>query len=93
MQKNKLDPNIIVDCSHANSFKDPRKQRDVLIDVTAQMKNGEDALIGMMLESNLLEGSQKVVPENKPESGISITDACIGWDETCELVRYMHRNL
>ena len=92
MQKNKLEPNIIVDCSHANSLKDPRKQRDVLIDVTAQMKNGEDALIGMMLESNLLEGSQKVTPENKPESGVSITDACIGWDETCELIRYMHNN-
>lgn len=93
MQKNGLDPNIIVDCSHANSFKDPRKQREVLLDVTAQMKNGEDALIGMMLESNLQEGSQKVIPDNKPESGISITDACIGWDETCELIRYMYSNL
>jgi 3-deoxy-7-phosphoheptulonate synthase len=93
MQKNGLSPNIIVDCSHANSFKDPAKQRNVVFDVTEQLRQGEDSVIGMMLESNILPGSQKVEPGKELQSGLSITDSCIGWDETCELIRYIHQEL
>ena len=85
MSKNGLPPNIIVDCSHANSYKDPSKQRNVVFDVVEQWCDGENAVIGMMLESNLLPGSQKITSPDQMQSGLSITDGCIGWEETCEL--------
>ena len=55
--------------------------------------NGEDALTGVMLESNLLPGSQKIQAGCRPDPGISITDSCIGWDETAELIRRTHEAL
>ena len=73
-----LDAKLMIDCSHANSNKDYTRQIIVAQDIAAQLKNGEDAIMGVMVESHLVEGRQ-----DKPETyGQSITDACIGWDTT-----------
>ncbi|MFA7231675.1 MAG: 3-deoxy-7-phosphoheptulonate synthase [Victivallaceae bacterium] len=93
LRKAKLNTHIIVDCSHANSYKQADKQRDAFFDVMNQIADGERAIAGTMLESNLQAGQQKVVSGQKPLPGVSITDACIGWDETEELIRYAHRNI
>ena len=93
MQKAHLKPSIIVDCSHANSGKDYRKQHIALEDVLSQIEAGETAIRGVMLESNLLPGSQKIVSGCRPTPGLSVTDGCIGWDETAELIRSTYARL
>ena len=93
MMKAGLTPNIIVDCSHANSNKDYRKQGIALNDVINQIADGEKSIVGTMLESNLQEGRQDIVPGVKPVPGISITDSCIGWDQTEELIRKVYEKL
>ncbi len=75
-----LPENIMVDCSHANSNKDHRNQPAIARDVAAQIENGNRSIIGIMLESNLAEGSQKL--GEALSYGVSITDACIGWSDT-----------
>ena len=82
-----LNPAIIVDCSHANSGKEWRKQERVLRSVVDQRVYGRDSLVGFMLESNLFEGSQKIPKDLKAlKYGVSITDACIGWDDTEKMI-------
>lgn len=93
MTKAGLIPSIIVDCSHANSNKEYKKQRVALDDVMQQIIDGERAIVGTMLESNLQEGRQNIVHSSKPVPGISITDSCIGWDETEELIRTVYEKL
>ena len=93
MTKAGLVPSIIVDCSHANSNKDYKKQRIALYDAINQIADGEKAIVGTMLESNLLEGRHGIVQGTKPVSGISVTDSCIGWDETEELIRSVYDKL
>jgi len=93
MAKAGLTPSIIVDCSHANSNKDFRKQRVALFDAVNQVAEGEKAIVGTMLESNLLEGRQDIVQGTKPVPGISVTDSCVGWDETEELIRIVYDKL
>lgn len=93
LRKNHIRPAIVVDCSHANSNKKYQNQHVALEDVLEQIKDGENALSGVMLESNLLPGSQKLVAGCPPAPGISITDSCIGWDETAELVRLTYKTL
>ncbi|MES0491905.1 MAG: 3-deoxy-7-phosphoheptulonate synthase [Leptospirales bacterium] len=85
---------IMVDCSHANSNKIPERQEDVWKSIISQRKEGNKSLIGLMLESNLVGGSQKLT-ENLSELkyGVSITDACIGWDITEELFAYAYDKL
>ena len=76
---------LMVDFSHANSRKDYTRQMEVARDVAAQLQNGEQNIMGIMVESHLVEGRQ-----DKPETyGQSITDACIGWDTTEELLALM----
>lgn len=82
-----LPENIMVDCSHANSNKDHRNQPAVARNVVAQIESGNRSIIGVMLESNLLEGSQKLGEDLR--YGVSITDACIGWPETEALLLEM----
>lgn len=73
---------VMVDFSHANSRKDYKRQMEVAEDVAQQLRNGENNIMGVMVESHLVEGRQ-----DKPETyGQSITDACIGWDATEELL-------
>jgi 3-deoxy-7-phosphoheptulonate synthase len=78
----KLPVNIVVDCSHANSRKNHALQTLVLKDVVHQMVDGNRAIKGVMLESNLFEGNQKLVAPQDLRYGVSITDACLGWDTT-----------
>ncbi|KIW03311.1 3-deoxy-7-phosphoheptulonate synthase [Verruconis gallopava] len=78
---------LMVDCSHGNSSKNHKNQPKVASDVARQIANGETAIMGVMIESNLNEGNQKVPKEGKEglKYGVSITDACINWEDT-ELV-------
>ena len=73
---------VMVDFSHANSSKQHKKQVDVAKDVAAQLTAGSDALFGVMIESHLIEGNQKVVAGEQLTYGQSITDACLGWEDT-----------
>jgi len=85
-----LPERIIVDCSHANSGKDPRRQSVVWRDVLRQRLEGDRSIVGLMLESNLLPGKQPVGPRESLQYGVSITDGCIGWEETETLLREAH---
>ena len=82
-----LNPAIIIDCSHANSRKDYTKQKRVLRNVLDQKIWGAKAIKGFMLESNLYEGAQKIPSDPKNlRYGISVTDSCIGWEETERII-------
>jgi 3-deoxy-7-phosphoheptulonate synthase len=83
-----LPPRLLVDCSHANSGKRHERQQVVWSSVIEQRAEGNTALIGAMLESNLEEGRQDLTADRSElRRGVSITDACIGWDETERLLR------
>ena len=84
-----LVPNLVVDCSHANSNKDYRLQSAVFDAVLGQ-RTANPGIVGLMLESNINEGSQSLSDPSGLEYGVSITDPCIGWDETERLVRASH---
>jgi 3-deoxy-7-phosphoheptulonate synthase len=77
-----LPARIMVDCSHGNSKKDHRLQPSVAADVAAQVAAGDRSLFGVMIESHLVAGNQKEKPLAELVYGQSITDACLGWDET-----------
>ena len=83
----KLPVNIVVDCSHANSRKNHALQTLVLKDVVHQIADGNRAIKGVMLESNLFEGNQKLVAPQDLRYGVSITDACLGWETTADCLR------
>jgi len=83
----KLPINIVVDCSHANSRKNHGLQTLVLKDVVHQIADGNRAIKGVMLESNLFEGNQKLGKPQDLRYGVSITDACIDWDTTATCLR------
>jgi 3-deoxy-7-phosphoheptulonate synthase len=82
MEKAGIRPQVMIDCSHANSNKDHSRQSAVCRDVAGQIAGGDQRIIGVMLESNLVAGAQKMLPGKDLVYGQSITDACIGWDET-----------
>ena len=73
---------LMIDCSHANSNRDFKRQSEVARDVAAQLAAGEERIMGAMIESHLAEGRQNLVPGQALEYGKSITDACLGWDDT-----------
>jgi len=77
-----LPAKVMIDCSHANSAKDYTKQRRVAESISQQIRDGAKGILGVMIESNLVEGRQELVPGKKPAFGQSITDACIGLPET-----------
>lgn len=87
LEQSGLRPNIMVDFSHANSFKTPSRQREGCQDVCQQLENGDTKLFGVMIESHLVEGAQKVIEGQDLVYGQSITDGCVGWQETEELCR------
>jgi 3-deoxy-7-phosphoheptulonate synthase len=85
---------IIIDCSHANSNKDHKRQKRVFQDVLDQITDGSESIRGMMLESFIGAGAQPIkLPVEEMEYGVSITDACIGWSETEEIIRDANRML
>jgi 3-deoxy-7-phosphoheptulonate synthase len=88
--KNKLSNNIMIDASHANSQKDHAKQRIVIQDISDQISKGNNSICGVMLESNLIEGRQDIGKKEDLIYGQSITDACIGWNETEELIEMLN---
>jgi 3-deoxy-7-phosphoheptulonate synthase len=86
----KLPCRLMVDASHANSAKQYQRQVDVMRDVGAQIASGKRCIFGVMVESHLVEGAQKFSPgKDDPAAlayGQSITDACIGWDDSTRLL-------
>jgi len=89
-----LPPRIVVDCSHANSGKDHRRQSLVWRDVLEQRATGDRSIVGLMLESNIHPGSQPVQRDRgRLAYGVSITDGCIGWEETEQLLLEAHGRL
>ncbi|MEI7783674.1 MAG: 3-deoxy-7-phosphoheptulonate synthase [Betaproteobacteria bacterium] len=86
LSKAGLPATLMVDCSHANSSKQHRKQMDVAQDIAGQIAGGSRQIFGVMVESHLVEGAQKFTPgKDKVEAlvdGQSITDACLGWDDS-----------
>jgi 3-deoxy-7-phosphoheptulonate synthase len=78
---------MMVDCSHANSAKDWRRQADVARDVARQVAAGEHRILGVMIESHLQPGRQDLNPGVALAPGVSITDGCIGWEQTEEVLR------
>ena len=83
----RLPVNIVVDCSHANARRNHTLQALVLKDVVHQLADGNRAIKGVMLESNLFEGQQKLARPQDLRYGVSITDACLGWDTTSACLR------
>ncbi len=90
----KLECSLMIDCSHANSSKQHERQVNVARDVASQLKSGTDCIFGLMLESHLVAGAQKFnAGKDDPtllEYGQSITDACLGWDQSLEVLELLH---
>jgi 3-deoxy-7-phosphoheptulonate synthase len=82
----KLPERLMIDCSHANAAKDYRRQGAVAADIGRQIAGGERRIIGAMVESHLVEGRQDLVPGGALTFGLSITDSCLGWDESVRLL-------
>lgn len=94
MAKMGLDASLMVDCSHANSRKDYRRQPLVAEDVIHQIREGNKSIIGLMIESHINAGNQSSeLPLSEMQYGVSITDACIDWDTTEALLRKAHKEL
>ncbi|SBP88427.1 3-deoxy-7-phosphoheptulonate synthase [Thiomonas delicata] len=87
LRKAGLREQVMIDCSHANSAKQPRRQMDVARDIAARVAEGDRRISGVMIESHLREGRQDLRPGQPLLPGVSITDACLGWDDTLPLLR------
>ncbi|HZP11731.1 MAG TPA: 3-deoxy-7-phosphoheptulonate synthase [Nevskiaceae bacterium] len=86
-----LPARIMIDCSHANSQKEHRRQIDVARSIATQLMGGETRVIGVMVESHLKEGRQELRARDQMTYGQSVTDACIGWDDTIGVLRELAR--
>ena len=84
-----LPANIMVDFSHANSYKTPERQVEVADNIAEQLANGENRIFGVMIESHLVGGNQKVIEGQKMTYGQSITDGCIDWEGTDKILRQL----
>ncbi|WP_422445015.1 MULTISPECIES: 3-deoxy-7-phosphoheptulonate synthase [unclassified Endozoicomonas] len=94
LEKAGIKPNIMVDCSHANSNKDPALQPLVMENVTNQIIEGNQSIVGLMVESNIGWGNQKMTDNlNDLQYGVSITDACIDWKTTEKTLRSIRDKL
>jgi 3-deoxy-7-phosphoheptulonate synthase len=89
-----LPTRLVIDCSHGNSNKDHERQPLVFEDVVNQRAEGNSSIVGIMLESNINPGSQSLGedPDNL-EYGVSITDACVGWEKTKDIIGWADRRL
>ncbi len=87
LERAQLSPHLMVDFSHANSQKDYARQIDVGADIARQIANGDTRIIGVMMESHLKAGRQDVTPGRDLVYGQSITDACIGWEDTVSVLK------
>jgi 3-deoxy-7-phosphoheptulonate synthase len=94
LEKAGLPANIAIDCSHANSMKNAALQPLVFMDCIHQIKEGNRSIVGLMLESHLHAGNQPIPADlSHLRYGVSVTDSCIGWDTTLELIRRAHAEL
>lgn len=93
LKASKLPTGLLVDCSHGNSEKDHNRQMGVWNYVVDQVAGGNTEVHGAMLESNLFPGNQKLITKDTLKYGVSITDACIGWDQTEELLLSAHEKM
>ena len=94
LRKAGMEPRLVVDCSHANSNKRHEMQEVVCRSIVEQRRNGSAALIGVMVESNLQPGSQKIPADlSQLQYGVSVTDACVGWETTERMVLEAHEAL
>ena len=82
---------IMIDCNHANSGKDPERQELVLRNLILQIKDGDQSIIGTMIESNINGGNQPISKDMK--YGVSVTDACLDWDNTNRILLNAHDSL
>ena len=93
LEKSGLPATLMVDCSHANSSKQHKKQLEVAQNIAAQMAGGSRQIFGLMVESHLCEGAQKFSPGQDDAAqlayGLSITDACVGWEDSEEILRVL----
>ncbi len=87
LKKANMQPRIVIDCSHGNSNKDYRLQPVVMESVVQQVVNGNNSIVGLMLESHLSEGGQSIPADlSQLQYGVSVTDKCIGWEETERII-------
>jgi len=84
---------VMIDFSHANSEKQFKNQLKVGADVASQIENGSESIFGVMIESHLNEGNQEIGPLSSLKYGVSITDSCIGWNDTEELLRALAKSV
>jgi 3-deoxy-7-phosphoheptulonate synthase len=89
LKKVGLRPQVMIDCSHGNSGKDPRRQPEVAGDIARQIAGGSRAIAGVMIESHLVGGRQEQVAGAPLTYGQSITDACLAWDDTVPVLERM----
>ncbi len=94
LERSKLPRSVVVDCSHANSWKKPEMQPLVMRDVVHQIREGNRSVVGFMVESFIESGNQSIPDDlSKLRYGCSVTDACIGWDATVEMLQAAHQVL
>jgi 3-deoxy-7-phosphoheptulonate synthase len=89
LEKMSLPTRVMIDCSHANSGKDYRKQKVAATSVADQIRRGSENILGIMLESNLVEGKQDFSTSKAMTYGQSITDGCVGLEETAEILEML----
>ena len=94
LKENGLAARIMIDCSHDNSNQDYRNQGKVIKDIASQISTGNKSIFGLMLESNLFSGKQKIL-DNQTEMkyGVSVTDGCIDWKETKNLIKNLAKSI
>ncbi|MDP3981410.1 MAG: 3-deoxy-7-phosphoheptulonate synthase [Chlamydiota bacterium] len=88
-----FDPRLMIDCSHGNSMKDFQKQKAVCKDICEQLENGSQHICGVMIESNLVEGHQKLESAHGLRYGQSITDACVSWEDTVPMLEALAQSV
>ncbi|MCU4162464.1 3-deoxy-7-phosphoheptulonate synthase [Carboxylicivirga caseinilyticus] len=94
LEKEGLEPRLMIDCSHANSNKNAKNQQLVCEDIAQQIIDGNQSIIGMMVESNLKFGKQSIPADlSMLEYGVSITDECIGWEQTESMLRKLREDI
>ncbi|MBD2345553.1 3-deoxy-7-phosphoheptulonate synthase [Anabaena subtropica] len=94
LKESKLTPRIVIDCSHGNTNKNYKLQSNVLEKVVQQIVDGNTSIVGMMLESNLYEGNQPINCQREElKYGVSVTDPCIGWEETEKVILAAYEKL
>jgi len=86
LERAKLPQRLMIDCSHANAAKQYKRQADVAADLAKQLAGGEKRIVGVMIESHLVEGRQELEPGEPLRFGQSITDACLGWDDSVQVL-------